>query len=186
MLHEGGTGGAPKYGLIPQMPLTTISEPVNILDNRTYWQTRMGEDVAAVGHFKTSLKSGVDIELSAGRHSGFMQYTFPQGEKHVLVDISHYLPNPTGGFEEQYFIDGEINVAKNGNEYSGYLTAMGGWNDELILYIINPRRYKASRYDPTLSVEAFYLAPKASLFHVSILISRVTGRPDDSVLLWRI
>ncbi|KAK8037950.1 glycosyl hydrolase [Apiospora phragmitis] len=35
MLHESGTGGAPTYGLIPQMPLVTI-EGVNLFDNLTY------------------------------------------------------------------------------------------------------------------------------------------------------
>ena len=41
MLHESGTGGAPKYGLIAQMPLTTVDAPVNILDNQTYSQARV-------------------------------------------------------------------------------------------------------------------------------------------------
>ena len=42
MLHESGTGGGPKYGFPAQMPLATIAAPVNLLDNRTYWQTRVG------------------------------------------------------------------------------------------------------------------------------------------------
>lgn len=33
MLHESGTGGFPKYGVVPQMPLTDVSPPVNLLDN---------------------------------------------------------------------------------------------------------------------------------------------------------
>jgi len=41
MMHESGTGGGPKYGIIPQMPLTDISSPVNILDNTTYSQPRV-------------------------------------------------------------------------------------------------------------------------------------------------
>lgn len=41
MMHESGTGGAPKYGLISQMPLTSIAPPVNILDNLTYSQPRV-------------------------------------------------------------------------------------------------------------------------------------------------
>jgi putative alpha-1,2-mannosidase len=39
MLHESGTGGGPKYGYPAQMPLASL-EGVNLLDNRTYWQTR--------------------------------------------------------------------------------------------------------------------------------------------------
>lgn len=41
MMHESGTGGAPKYGVIPQMPLTSIEPPVNLLDNKTYAQPRV-------------------------------------------------------------------------------------------------------------------------------------------------
>ncbi|KAK4963511.1 hypothetical protein LTR10_001140 [Elasticomyces elasticus] len=52
MMHESGTGGAPKYGIVPQMPLTTL-EGVNILDNTTYWQRRVGNDTAQVGYFAT-------------------------------------------------------------------------------------------------------------------------------------
>ncbi|KAI7247863.1 hypothetical protein KC335_g18691, partial [Hortaea werneckii] len=55
MMHESGTGGAPKYGLVPQMPLTTVDEPVNVLDNRTYWQDRVGNDTARVGYCATQL-----------------------------------------------------------------------------------------------------------------------------------
>lgn len=41
MMHESGTGGSPKYGLISQMPLTSVDSPVNILDNTTYSQPRV-------------------------------------------------------------------------------------------------------------------------------------------------
>ena len=72
MMHESGTGGAPKYGLVPQMPLTTVDAPVNLLDNRTYWQDRVGDDTARVGYYSTRLESGVGVELSASRHAGIM------------------------------------------------------------------------------------------------------------------
>lgn len=49
----------------------------------------MGKDTAEVGYFKTQLKNGVTVELSASRHAGIMEYSFPKGEKHVLVDVSH-------------------------------------------------------------------------------------------------
>jgi hypothetical protein len=42
MMHESGTGGAPKYGIVPQMPLTSVAPPVNLLDNITYSQPRVG------------------------------------------------------------------------------------------------------------------------------------------------
>lgn len=41
MMHVSGTGGAPKYGFIPQMPLTSVTPPVNVLDNMTYCQPRV-------------------------------------------------------------------------------------------------------------------------------------------------
>lgn len=41
MMHESGTGGPPKYGLVSQMPLTTVDAPVNVLDNLTYSQPRV-------------------------------------------------------------------------------------------------------------------------------------------------
>ncbi|BAE56240.1 unnamed protein product [Aspergillus oryzae RIB40] len=84
MMHESGTGGAPKYGIIPQMPLTDVAPPVNILDNLTYSQPRVGQDTASVGYFKTQLQNGVQVELSASRHAGIMQYSFPKGENTFL------------------------------------------------------------------------------------------------------
>lgn len=129
MMHESGTGGFPKYGIIPQMPLTMVDAPVNVLDNTTYWQKRIGNDTAQVGYFKTQLQSGVTVELSATRHAGFMQYSFPAGGKHVLVDLSHVLPSETGGYSTQYYLDGELSL--NGSSYGGYGTYGGGWNEGL-------------------------------------------------------
>ncbi|KAK7911464.1 glycoside hydrolase family 92 protein [Apiospora marii] len=137
MMHESGTGGAPKYGVVSQMPLVGgLSAEggggggaINILDNRTYWQPRVGDDVARVGYFRTQLESGVVVELSGARHAGIMRYAFPTGdeERHVLVDLSHYLPQETGGHGSQAYLGGEINL--DGMTYHGYATYDGGWND---------------------------------------------------------
>ncbi|KAI2838417.1 CAZyme family GH92 [Aspergillus niger] len=129
MMHESGTGGAPKYGLIPQMPLTSVESPVNLLDNLTYSQPRVGNDSASIGYFRTLLQNGVQIELSASRHAGIIQYSFPDGEKHVLVDISHYLPGSPGDSNGQFYVGGEISLEDDGNAYSGYGTYVGGWNN---------------------------------------------------------
>jgi putative alpha-1,2-mannosidase len=128
MMHESGTGGFPKYGIIPQMPLTTIGPPVNLLDNQTYWQARVGGDIARVGYFKMQLENGVTVELSGARHAGLMQYSFLSGQKHVLVDVSHYLPPETGGYNNQYYIGGEIHLQENGT-YTGYGAYGGGRNE---------------------------------------------------------
>ncbi len=46
------------------MPLTSL-EGVNVLDNLTYMQLWISEDVASVGYHKTSLENGVVAEISA-------------------------------------------------------------------------------------------------------------------------
>lgn len=127
MMHESGTGGAPKYGIVPQMPLTTVDAPVNLLDNTTYWQKRVGNDTARVGFYATQLENGVEVELSAARHSGIMQYNFPAGEKHILVDLSHYLPSETGGNNVQAYVGGSIDLQPGGTVYTGYTSVGGGW-----------------------------------------------------------
>lgn len=43
MMHESGTGGAPKYGLVSQMPLVDVEGGVNVLDNITYCQARVSQ-----------------------------------------------------------------------------------------------------------------------------------------------
>ncbi|KAL5359780.1 glycosyl hydrolase family 92-domain-containing protein [Aspergillus floccosus] len=129
MMHESGTGGAPKYGIIPQMPLTSVAPPVNILDNLTYSQPRVGKDKASVGYYQTQLRNGVRVEISASRHAGIMQYSFPPGEKHILVDVSHYLPGSPTDPNSQFYIGGEIQVEDDGKAYSGYGTYVGGWNN---------------------------------------------------------
>jgi len=129
MMHESGTGGAPKYGIVPQMPLTTL-EGVNLLDNTTYWQKRVGQDTAKVGYYGTKLESGVGVELSAARHSGIIGYDFPtSGEKHVLVDVSHYLPSEIGDSRSQYYVGGAVDLQPGGQIYTGYTSVGGGFSE---------------------------------------------------------
>lgn len=125
MLHESGTGGAPTYGLIPQMPLTTL-ENVNLLDNITYMQPRVGDDVADVGYYKTDLENGVRAEMSASMHAGIMKYSYPEDtERYVLVDVSHYIP--TIGKKSQWYSNGVIERSEDGSMYSGYGVYREGW-----------------------------------------------------------
>lgn len=129
MLHVSGTGGAPKYGIIPQMPLTSL-EGVNLLDNLTYMQPRIGNDTASVGYYKTSLQNGVVAELSATQHAGIFRYSFPSsGEKYVMVDLSHYLPTQDEVAGEQMYSNGMIDVSSDGSKYSGYGVYRGGFNE---------------------------------------------------------
>nr|XP_036576474.1 secreted glycosidase-like protein 6 [Colletotrichum truncatum]KAF6783230.1 secreted glycosidase-like protein 6 [Colletotrichum truncatum] len=125
MLHVSGTGGAPTYGLIPQMPLTTL-EGVNLLDNLTYMQPRVGHDVAEVGYYKTSLENGVTAEISGSMHAGILKYNFSKdGGRHVLVDLSHYLP--TRGKESHWYSNGYLERSDDGSSYSGYGVYREGW-----------------------------------------------------------
>ena len=129
MLHESGTGGAPTYGLIPQMPLTAL-DGVNVLDNLTYMQPRIGNDNASVGYYATSLANGVGVELGASMHGGLMQYTFFQdGDKYVLVDLSHYLPTQDDSIASQAYSNALLDIINNGTAYSGSGTYRGGWSE---------------------------------------------------------
>ncbi|KAF2669377.1 alpha-1,2-mannosidase family protein-like protein [Microthyrium microscopicum] len=126
LLHESGTGGAPKYGVVSQMPLTTLQN-VNLLDNMTYAQPRVGHDSAGVGWYSTKLASGVVIRMAACMHTGIVEYTFPdKGEKHVLVDVSHYLPTQDDHLASQFYSNGRVELTKEG--YRGWGTWRGGWN----------------------------------------------------------
>ncbi|KAL8362825.1 hypothetical protein RB601_008864 [Gaeumannomyces tritici] len=127
MLHESGTGGAPTYGLIPQMPLTSL-EGVNLLDNITYMQPRTSPDVASVGYYRTHLSNGVVAEMSASMHAGIMRYSYPPDApgRHVLVDISHFLPSM--GNKQQWYSNGFLERSEDGTWYSGYGIYRAGWS----------------------------------------------------------
>lgn len=81
-----------------------------------------------MGFFKTHFESGVTVELSATRHAGLHQYTFPASPKHVLVDFSHYLPHPTRSWDTQFYVGGEIEIHPDNKTYTGYTSIAGGWN----------------------------------------------------------
>jgi putative alpha-1,2-mannosidase len=127
MLHESGTGGAPKYGIVPQMPLTSLAG-VNLLDNLTYSQPRIGNDSAKIGWYKTRLASGVSIEMTASMHAGLVQYTFPNlTERYILVDVSHYLPTQDDHMASQFYTNANLDLSKTMG-YQGTGTWRGGWN----------------------------------------------------------
>jgi putative alpha-1,2-mannosidase len=127
MLHVSGTGGAPKYGVVPQMPLTTL-DGVNLMDNLTYMQPRVGKDSASIGRYTTNLANGVRIDFTASMHAGLINYLFPEnGKKHILVDLSHYLPTQDDHASSQHYSNGRIDITGNGANYSGYGIWRGGW-----------------------------------------------------------
>ncbi|KAI1668830.1 Glycoside hydrolase family 92 protein [Pyrenophora tritici-repentis] len=155
MTHVSGSGGAPTYGLISQMPLFGNLASVNLADNMTYAQNRsLHLESATVGLFTTTLQNGIKIEITSGNHTGFMRYTFPNPETwknqsafnvdstmseplttnehdaHVLVDLTHVLPAYSAMAYSQKYVRGELHVRSSSNSlpsYYGSATYAGGW-----------------------------------------------------------
>ncbi|PQE23223.1 glycosyl hydrolase family 92 protein [Rutstroemia sp. NJR-2017a BVV2] len=125
MMHESGTGGAPKYGVVSQMPvLGDIANPlVNLND------TRASPDVSSMGYYKSSLGSNITVELGATSRAGFYQYTFPKGKgtPNVVVDVSHVLASYRGQNLSQQYLGGNISVSNDGH-YEGFGDYNNGWN----------------------------------------------------------
>ncbi|PIG87549.1 glycosyl hydrolase [Aspergillus arachidicola] len=124
MMHEQGTGGAPKYGTVSQLPL--IGNISNPLSNKTV--ARTGIDQASVGYYKAQTSEGTIVELSASAHAGMYQYTFPKGSTgNVLVDVSHVLPSFRGQGLGQGYKGGNITIFPDGH-YEGQGVYDNGWN----------------------------------------------------------
>lgn len=125
LMHESGTGGAPKYGVVSQMPVCgTIANPLVDLS-----EPRAEEDQADVGHYKTILKSGTSVELAGTNHAALLSYDFPpdSGPSNVVVDVSHVLPSFRGQGLGQNYVNGNLTVASDGH-YEGHGTYNNGWN----------------------------------------------------------
>ncbi|WYZ46396.1 hypothetical protein EsH8_IX_000621 [Colletotrichum jinshuiense] len=129
MLHESGTGGAPKYGVVNQMPVVGVID--NPLSQNT--DTRTQPDETEVGYYKSYLGSGVVVELGASERAGLYQYTFPggngSGQANVIVDVSHVLPSYRGQGLGQNYLGGKIEVVDGDDfHYEGYGYYDNGWN----------------------------------------------------------
>ncbi|EJT75709.1 hypothetical protein GGTG_05641 [Gaeumannomyces tritici R3-111a-1] len=128
MLHESGTGGAPKYGVVSQMPI--VGDIENPLSNMT--TTRAASDMTEVGYYRSTLASGVTVELGGTRKSGFYKYTFAAaGSNNVIVDVSHVLPSFRGQGLGQHYLGGRIQVSQDNSglpSYRGYGIYDNGWN----------------------------------------------------------
>ena len=119
MLHESGTGGAPKYGVVSQMPV--VGNITNPLADQS--ATRAAPDEAEVGYYKASLGSGITVELAATDRAGLYKYKFPcTRARNIIVDVSHVLSSYRGMGLEQHYLGGSISVGKDGNRtrYHGY------------------------------------------------------------------
>ena len=124
MMHESGTGGAPKYGVVSQMPVSgTIANPLVDLS-----EPRAAGDQAQVGYYTTFLSSGITVELAATNHAALLKYAFPSSSgSNVVVDVSHVLPSFRGLGLGQSYTHGNISVSSDGH-YEGSGTYNNGWN----------------------------------------------------------
>lgn len=128
MMHEQGTGGAPKYGTVTQLPLVSanLSQP---LSNLTIG--RSGTDEASVGYYKAVTSQDVTVELAAAYRAGMYRYTFPsssdENSNNILVDVSHVLPSYRGLGLSQGYAGGNISVFEDGH-YEGHGVYNNGWN----------------------------------------------------------
>jgi len=123
MMHESGTGGAPKYGVVNQMPVNgTVSNPLVDLG-----QTRSSEDTAQVGYYKSALANDISVEVAATEHAGLYQYSLPKGNNSIVIDVSHVLPSYRGLGWGQGYAGGSLQIQANGS-YQGSGTYNNGWN----------------------------------------------------------
>ncbi|KAF2709541.1 glycoside hydrolase family 92 protein [Pleomassaria siparia CBS 279.74] len=124
MMHESGTGGAPKYGVVSQMPYVgSLANPLIDIS-----QPRTAPDIGTVGYYKSSLANGVSVELAASEHAGLYQYAFPSSDVGtIVVDASHVLPSFRGLGWDQHYKGGNFSMAEDGS-YEGSGTYDNGWN----------------------------------------------------------
>ncbi|KAI0185469.1 glycosyl hydrolase [Xylaria flabelliformis] len=129
LLHESGTGGAPKYGVVSQMPVPgTISNPLSDLSIG-----RSTADQSQLGYYKSSLSNGITVELSATERAGMFKHSFPTNANgsNIVVDVSHVLPSYRGQGLGQNYLGGNISVmTTNGQSirYEGSGSYNNGWN----------------------------------------------------------
>lgn len=126
MLHESGTGGAPKYGVVSQMPVMgNITNP--LADHN---DTRAAPDETEVGYYQSFLGSGITVELAGTERAGYYRYTFPDTNqtKNVIVDVSHVLSSYRGQGLQQAYLGGNIEISDEDGHYEGYGSYDNGWN----------------------------------------------------------
>lgn len=124
MMHESGTGGAPKYGVVSQMPV--VGDVANPLADLS--QQRAVPDQGGVGYYKSSLANGITVELSSTEHAGLYSYSFANNTtSSIVVDVSHVLPSFRGLGWEQHYSGGYFKIAEDGH-YEGSGVYNNGWN----------------------------------------------------------
>lgn len=128
MLHESGTGGAPKYGVVSQMPvLGGIANP--LADHN---DTRARPDATEVGYYQSFLGSGITVELAGSERAGMYRYTFPKTNetRNVIVDVSHVLSSYRGQGLQQSYLGGNVEIISGGADSKGtHYIGYGSYNN---------------------------------------------------------
>lgn len=116
--HINGSGGGCKYGNILFMASTGEMNPAD-------YASPYSDADAKVGLFSIHLdRYDIQTRLSATRHAGFHEYTFPETDKaNVFVDLGKFLAS----IEIQEFVGSEVTVLSD-TEIQGYSRVRGGWN----------------------------------------------------------
>lgn len=87
--HMSGTGGA-DLGDILFLPLTGGFDATYLKEKKQMGMLKSGERTTA-GYYSVKLTNGVLAELTTTPHCGVHRYTYPEGERSLLLDLTHYL-----------------------------------------------------------------------------------------------
>ncbi|KAL8819704.1 MAG: hypothetical protein Q9223_001923 [Gallowayella weberi] len=112
LMHQSGVGGAPKYGVVSQLPVVGRMS-LSAVDLSI---PPSGPDRAEVGRYSSSLSNGVSVDLAATDDAGLFSYQFPESTKAmIVVDVSHFLPSHRGLGTGQHYVNGNISDVKGAN-----------------------------------------------------------------------
>ena len=106
------------------MPWTeNITNPLtNLTANRT------SPDTSYVGYYRLELNNSVSVELAGTEKAGLYRYNFTgNGERNIVVDVSHVLSSYRGQGLGQNYTGGGIEVFDDGH-YEANGTYNNGWN----------------------------------------------------------
>ncbi|CDO94622.1 unnamed protein product [Kluyveromyces dobzhanskii CBS 2104] len=133
MLHESGTGGAPTYGAVSQLPMIASGSNAVDVTQQISFQRKV-PDVAHVGYYKVELSNNISVEFSSKERSGLYEYTFPtlQGDDKpiIMVNVSQHLHSFGRPWWTQNFKSGHITASSDLKSYRGKVTIDGGWTDK--------------------------------------------------------
>lgn len=128
MMHESGTGGAPQYGVVSQLPLVG---DVDVRVDNSQSRLHNKADEALIGLYKTHLHNGVNVTFAAAERSGVYEYDFPIGSTpNIVVNASHHLTAPARPWWTQYLVNCSIQASRDLKSYTGQSTIKGGWGEQ--------------------------------------------------------